>query len=302
MSEAKKVSYWFKLDVSYFEITASIPWIKEVRFERGKSFSRQGFTFIVDGHGLDGVTFQLTKGNKLGIFMPKGMDLESVIDGIQSILEEAAGRRVRLTPLFTKQEPSTQVPTTSQMEAAIAGEIKKTSDSVGKAPARVRLTESMEEGISRNIISSVFGVYHWLLGATDDVNQWCKWPAEVNELIEQAKQIAQRMWRYVMPALNKLPPHEKEGILQSVVTVPKKHEDEFRRSSAFSPISLAASRSLATTKIKIAEMYLEELKAPLNTLVLSSHGEDGSVYKVLLYEAEKVSDFIKRILDSISEG
>jgi hypothetical protein len=49
-------------------------------------------------------------------------------------------------------------------------------------------------------------------------------------------------------------------------------------------------------------MYLEELKAPLNTLVISSHGEDGSVYKVLLDEAEKVSDFIKRILDLISEG
>jgi hypothetical protein len=116
--------------VSYFEITASIPWIKGVRFEREKSFSRQGFTFTVDGHGLDGVTFQLTKGDKLGIFMPKGMDLESVIDGIQSILDEAVRRRVHLTPLFTKQEPSTQVPTTSQLEAAIAGEIKKTSNSV----------------------------------------------------------------------------------------------------------------------------------------------------------------------------
>jgi len=288
--------------VPYLEITASIPRIEEVRFAQGKSVSRQGFTFTVDGHGLDGVTFQLTRGNKLGIFMPKGMDLELVVMEIQSILEKALGRRVLLTPLFPKQEPSTHVPTPSQLEAAIAGEIKKTSDSVREVPARVGLTESVEAGISHNIISSVFGIYNWLLGASDDVNQWCEWPAEVNELIEQAKKNAERMWRYVMPALNKLPQHEKEEILESVVRVPERYEHELKRSSAFSPISLAASRSLATTKIKIAEMYLEELKAPLNTLVISSHGEDGSVYKVLLDEAEKVSDFIKRILDLISEG
>ena len=63
--------------------------------------SRQGLTFTIDDPDVEGVTFQLTRKDKLGIFAPEGVELETIVGVLKPYLDRAAGKPVRLTPLLS---------------------------------------------------------------------------------------------------------------------------------------------------------------------------------------------------------
>ena len=101
MQAPKKTQYWFSMDHSYKSIVYSMPSVEGVVYERGAQISRQGMTFTVDNPDVEGVTFQLTRKDKLGIFAPEGVELETIVGVLKPYLDRAAGKPVRLTPLLS---------------------------------------------------------------------------------------------------------------------------------------------------------------------------------------------------------
>ena len=89
------------MDQSYNAIVYTMPSVEGVVYERGAQMSRQGLTFTVDNPDAQGVTFQLTRKDKLGIFAPEGVDLETIVGIVKPYLDRAAGKPVRLTPLLS---------------------------------------------------------------------------------------------------------------------------------------------------------------------------------------------------------
>jgi len=89
------------MDQPYNAIVYTMPSVEGVVYERGAQMSRQGLTFTVDDPDLEGVTFQLTRRDKLGIFAPEGVELETVVGIVKPYLDRAAGKPVRLTPLIS---------------------------------------------------------------------------------------------------------------------------------------------------------------------------------------------------------
>ncbi|MDG7024972.1 MAG: hypothetical protein JRN45_10700 [Nitrososphaerota archaeon] len=100
MEAPKKTQYWFAMDQSYNSIVYTMPSVEGVVYERGAQMSRQGLTFTIDNPDVEGVKFQLTRKDKLGIFAPEGVDLETIVGIIKPYLDTAAGKPVRLTPLL----------------------------------------------------------------------------------------------------------------------------------------------------------------------------------------------------------
>jgi hypothetical protein len=110
----KKTQYWFSIDQSYNAIVYAMPSVEGVVYERGAQMSRQGMTFTVDNPDVEGVTFQLTRKDKLGIFAPEGVELETVVGIVKPYLDRAAGKPVRLTPLLSP--PATASRTEGDLE------------------------------------------------------------------------------------------------------------------------------------------------------------------------------------------
>jgi hypothetical protein len=102
----KKTQYWFLIDQDYMVMTANLTSVKGLSYNRTGRISRQGFTFTIDEPDLDGVTFQLTRKNKLGIFAPEGAGLEIILEGMKPYLDAAADTPVRLTPVPPPSAPS----------------------------------------------------------------------------------------------------------------------------------------------------------------------------------------------------
>ena len=100
MQAPKKTQYWFTMDQSYNSIVYTMPSVEGVNYERGAQMSRQGLTFTVDNPDVEGVKFQLTRKDKLGIYAPEGADLETIVRIVKPYLDTAAGKPVRLTPLL----------------------------------------------------------------------------------------------------------------------------------------------------------------------------------------------------------
>jgi hypothetical protein len=94
----KKNQYVYNIDKPYELITANLSNKKGIELKYGKAFSRQGFTFTVDIFGLENVTFQLTKRDKLNIWVPRGMEIDEIIKLFNPFLDEAAGETVKLIP------------------------------------------------------------------------------------------------------------------------------------------------------------------------------------------------------------
>lgn len=107
MPGPKKNQYWFLIDQDYMVMTANLTSVKGLTYERTGPISRQGFTFAIDEPDLEGVTFQLTRKNKLGIFAPQGAELENILERTKPYLDRAADTPVRLTPLPAPSAPST---------------------------------------------------------------------------------------------------------------------------------------------------------------------------------------------------
>ena len=114
MQVPKKTQYWFLMDQSYNAIVYTMPSVEGVVYERGAQMSRQGLTFTVDNPDIDGVTFQLTRKHKLGIFAPEGVELETIVGIVKPYLDRAAGKPVRLTPLLSP--PATTAKTAGDLE------------------------------------------------------------------------------------------------------------------------------------------------------------------------------------------
>jgi hypothetical protein len=110
----KKTQYWFSMDQSYNAIVYAMPSVEGVVYERGAQISRQGLTFTVDNPDVEGVTFQLTRKDKLGIFAPVGVELETIVGIVKPYLDRAAGKPVRLTPLLSP--PATASRTEGDLE------------------------------------------------------------------------------------------------------------------------------------------------------------------------------------------
>lgn len=95
-SSLKKVQRWFYVNVPYLMLTQALynhPKIVNIRSSKGR------FTFEFDELELSGVTFQLVrKKNALGIYVPKGLEIEEIIRILKPILEEAVGKPVTLQP------------------------------------------------------------------------------------------------------------------------------------------------------------------------------------------------------------
>ncbi|MDG6991616.1 MAG: hypothetical protein JRM99_09425 [Nitrososphaerota archaeon] len=101
MQVPKKTQYWFSMDQPYNFIVHMMPSVEGIDYERGAQLSRQGLTFTVDNPDIEGVKFQLTRKDKLGIFAPEGVDLETIVGIVKPHLDRAAGKPVRLTPLLS---------------------------------------------------------------------------------------------------------------------------------------------------------------------------------------------------------
>jgi hypothetical protein len=107
----KKKQHWYNLDTSYRLLTynlASQPRIDIQRTKTGYTASRGRFTFEVNEPDLEGIRFQLTSKDKLGVFAPLSTDIDEIIHLIKPILDQAAGKPVRLTPYYSsegKREP-----------------------------------------------------------------------------------------------------------------------------------------------------------------------------------------------------
>ena len=110
MPDPKKTQYWFSMDQPYNFIVHMMPSVEGIAYERGAQMSRQGLTFTVDDPDAEGVKFQLTRKDKLGIYAPEGADLETIVGIVKPYLDRAAGKPVRLTPLLLPQatEPKTE--------------------------------------------------------------------------------------------------------------------------------------------------------------------------------------------------
>jgi len=100
LQSPKKTQYWFSVDQSYTAIVYGIPSVKGIVYERGP-IPRQGLAFTVDDPDLEGVTFQLTRRDKLGIFAPEGLELETIIGVVKPYLDRATGKPIGLTPLLS---------------------------------------------------------------------------------------------------------------------------------------------------------------------------------------------------------
>ncbi len=101
MQVSKKTQYWFLMDQPYTAIVYGIPSVEGIVYERGARIPRQGLTFTVDDPDIEGVTFQLTRRDKLGIFAPEGLELERIIGVVKPYLDRAARKPVGLTPLIS---------------------------------------------------------------------------------------------------------------------------------------------------------------------------------------------------------
>ena len=73
--------------------------VPEFEFDQDRRLPRQGLTFTINAPGLDGVNFQLTKRDKLGIFAPVGAEIEEIVGKAKLYLDKAAGTPVKLTPI-----------------------------------------------------------------------------------------------------------------------------------------------------------------------------------------------------------
>ncbi len=105
MQVPKKTQYWFSMDQPYNYIVHMIPSVEGIAYERGAQISRQGLTFTVDNPDVEGVKFQLTRKDKLGIYAPEGVELETIVGIVKPYLDRAAGKPVRLTPLLSPPAP-----------------------------------------------------------------------------------------------------------------------------------------------------------------------------------------------------
>lgn len=102
----KKTQYWFSIDTSYRILTynlASQPSIHIVRTKTGNTASRGKFTFEVTGQYLEGVRFQLTANDKLGIYAPIGVDIDEIIQLIKPIFDKTVGKPVILTQYYSSE-------------------------------------------------------------------------------------------------------------------------------------------------------------------------------------------------------
>lgn len=95
----KKDQYWFKVDAPYRLLTYALFNDKKIVYDREKAISKGRFTFEIDIPDLEGIRFQLTSRRKFGIYPPRGIDVDRIILTVKPLLDKAAGRSVKLTPL-----------------------------------------------------------------------------------------------------------------------------------------------------------------------------------------------------------
>jgi hypothetical protein len=290
LSGPKKTQYWFEIDADYMVLTYYLSQHEGVAYEKGKSFSKQGFTFTVDRPRLEGVIFQLTKRGKLGIFMPEGDDLDMVIAEIKPLLDEAAGKNVLLRPLFTREHTSTPVsisPKGGPVAAVLAPNVA----------APVSQTGSPYEGMRFHIVMYTEAVHDWITVANEKLRQPYKWPDKVKELIAMAQEKAGRMMKYLNPIRNMLSHDAKKEITDFVTTIPENYREEFTSATIGANFSEDLRRKTVSIPIEIAYTYLQELQASLDTLAKSLNGDESSLYKTLAVEAKSLNGILKRIPD-----
>lgn len=108
MKKVEKNQHWFEVDAPYRLLTYNLFNMKEIVYDAStgikKHLSKQGFTFEIDVPGLEGIRFQLTRRNKLGIFAPIGVEIDRIVEKTKPFLDKAAGYAVRLTPLPIKEK------------------------------------------------------------------------------------------------------------------------------------------------------------------------------------------------------
>ena len=100
----KKTQYWFRIDQTFIVMAQNLTLVPEFEFDHDRKVPRQGLTFTINVPGLDGVNFQLTKRDKLGIFAPVGAEIEEIVGTARVYLEKAAGTPVKLTPITYEAE------------------------------------------------------------------------------------------------------------------------------------------------------------------------------------------------------
>jgi len=101
---AEKNQYWFRiLEPRGRQLTLDLFNHKKISVEGiggKKGWSRGRFTFWIDEPGLEDVKFQVTTRDKIGIYVPVGLDVNEVLTICKPIFDKAAGRNVRLKMYF----------------------------------------------------------------------------------------------------------------------------------------------------------------------------------------------------------
>ncbi|MBN1357572.1 hypothetical protein JW988_02275 [Candidatus Bathyarchaeota archaeon] len=151
----KKAQCWFDHDSSYELLTYNLQMNQKIRIRRtkkGNLVSPQGFTFEIEEIGFEGVTFQLTRKNKLGIYYPISMNLDEIVLRLNPVLAGAAGIPVKLTTTYGSPTKKIQSVTEEAEKSVILECINKIQKTTNETVLYSRLIPVRKLAINKRIV------------------------------------------------------------------------------------------------------------------------------------------------------